>query len=150
MSYFVYIHRSNDGTPFYVGQGKEYRPYDFNKRSNEWKQYARQHGVSVEIVAQFTTRKEAIKLETKLIEFYRTTLLNFGTTVDAAVFARSYAKEVGRKKGFISEKRGIPFSEEHKQALRKPKSTWYVCPHCNKGGATNMTRWHFDNCKEKA
>lgn len=32
--------------------------------------------------------------------------------------------------------------------IPKPKTT---CPHCHKigGGANNMNRWHFDNCKTK-
>jgi len=50
-------------------------------------------------------------------------------------------------------KLGVSLSEEHKQrvgdALRgkpKPKLT---CPHCGKeGGAPQMKRHHFDNCKE--
>lgn len=59
------------------------------------------------------------------------------------------AKEKMRQK-----KLGSTLSEEHKQkvgeALKgkpKPKLT---CPHCGKtGGAPQMKRHHFDNCKEK-
>ena len=30
------------------------------------------------------------------------------------------------------------------------KKEQVICPHCNKkGGKPTMTRWHFDNCKEK-
>jgi hypothetical protein len=36
---------------------------------------------------------------------------------------------------------------EKMKGIPKPK---VVCPHCNKsGGAPQMNRWHFDNCKEK-
>jgi len=47
-----------------------------------------------------------------------------------------------------------PHSQEHKDNISKgkmgvkqPKAT---CPHCGLvGGKMNMTRWHFDNCKQK-
>lgn len=42
------------------------------------------------------------------------------------------------------------FTEEHKHNLRKPKGLQenLTCSHCGKiGGASGMTRWHFDKCK---
>lgn len=43
--------------------------------------------------------------------------------------------------------KGIPKSEEHKAALRKPK-TKIQCPHCQMIGSSSiMKRWHFDECK---
>ncbi len=41
-------------------------------------------------------------------------------------------------------------SEETKEKMRKPKGPQELikCPHCEKeGGASNMKRYHFDNCK---
>jgi hypothetical protein len=70
--------------------------------------------------------------------------------------------------------KGIPKSEEHKQAMsevRKGKSTGpcseerkqaikaalkgkhtlplITCPHCGLQGRSNMQRWHFNNCKKR-
>lgn len=60
--------------------------------------------------------------------------------------------------------KGKKKSEAHKQSLavqltearKRMKSkkgisrTQQTCPHCNKvGGLGNMTRWHFDNCKDR-
>lgn len=48
-----------------------------------------------------------------------------------------------------------PKTREHKdkiaQALRGVPKPEYTCPHCNKTGkgASNMQRWHFENCKYK-
>ncbi|HET8688594.1 MAG TPA: hypothetical protein VFM18_18425 [Methanosarcina sp.] len=47
-----------------------------------------------------------------------------------------------------------PQSIEHKtaraNALRGVPKAQITCPHCNKtGGISPMTRWHFDNCKQK-
>lgn len=40
-----------------------------------------------------------------------------------------------------------PMSEETKRKLSKPK-TKLTCPYCNlSGGASQMKRWHFKNCK---
>jgi hypothetical protein len=48
-----------------------------------------------------------------------------------------------------------PKSEDHKQKIRQTnlnkKQLIVVCPHCYKEGGhcSAMTRWHFDNCKNK-
>jgi len=44
-------------------------------------------------------------------------------------------------------------SEETREKLRRAnqgKKETFTCPHCGKvGSGGSMTRWHFDNCKEK-
>lgn len=73
--------------------------------------------------------------------------------------------KLGKKRGSYSlehrEKIGLAqigrvFTEEHKNKLRLAKIGTtrivkkIVCPHCNKqGGVCGMTRYHFDNCKNK-
>lgn len=47
-------------------------------------------------------------------------------------------------------RKGRKLSDVTKEKMRKPKGPQDIkeCPHCNKkGGASNMTRYHFDNCK---
>jgi hypothetical protein len=47
---------------------------------------------------------------------------------------------------------GVKLSNERIQKLRIPKGPQLVvtCPHCGKtGGVSNLTRYHFDNCKGK-
>jgi hypothetical protein len=51
---------------------------------------------------------------------------------------------------------GRKLTEEHKEKLRLAKIgetrtvKIVLCPHCKKqGGASGMTRYHFDNCKDK-
>jgi len=56
-------------------------------------------------------------------------------------------------KNNISEWKGKKHSNEAKEKISKRltglKHTIRICPHCNKeGGGPNMTRYHFDNCKE--
>ena len=54
---------------------------------------------------------------------------------------------------------GRPISEEHKRKVAESCRKRFLgttqrkttCPHCGKeGGASNMTRYHFDNCKKVA
>ena len=55
-----------------------------------------------------------------------------------------------KRKGQPSSKKGTKLSEQQKNLLKKPKEK-YMCPHCEKivGGATNLIRWHGNNCKER-
>lgn len=67
-------------------------------------------------------------------------------------FGKKRTEEVKRK---ISEsKKGVPLSEENRrrisESLRGKSQKVIECPHCgSSGGASNMSRYHFDNCKMK-
>ena len=54
----------------------------------------------------------------------------------------------GRGEKIGNTLRGVPKTEAHRAALRKPKQmTQKTCPHCGTIGAgANMTRYHFDKC----
>lgn len=41
-------------------------------------------------------------------------------------------------------------STKLKMSLSAKNRKTIECPHCGKAGTTNMTRWHFDNCKQKS
>jgi hypothetical protein len=49
--------------------------------------------------------------------------------------------------------KGKPKTEQHRLNISLSKKglpqKQVKCPHCDKIGGTIMTRWHFDNCKEK-
>ena len=55
------------------------------------------------------------------------------------------------KKGKSNGREGHIYSQKTKNLMSisaKNRAT-KTCPHCNKPGVNNMTRWHFDNCKHK-
>lgn len=59
---------------------------------------------------------------------------------------------MGKNKGKISPKKGIQRSESERKNISDSikESLKITCPHCNKTGLAGcMTRWHFDNCKNK-
>lgn len=56
------------------------------------------------------------------------------------------------KKNISEGTKGIPKSAETREKMRKPKGPQETvqCPHCQKiGGASNLKRYHFDNCSKK-
>ena len=53
------------------------------------------------------------------------------------------------RKGQDAWNKGIVWSEETKEKMRKPKVK-VTCPHCNLNGeSNNMYRFHFESCKQK-
>jgi len=55
------------------------------------------------------------------------------------------SKSKEHKENISKGRKGIKFTEEHKEKLRRKVE----CPHCGKiGGISQMKRWHFDNCKK--
>jgi hypothetical protein len=55
------------------------------------------------------------------------------------------------KKGKIAWNKGLKLTESEKEKLRKPKNLiMKECPYCHLvGRGSNMTRYHFNNCKAK-
>lgn len=70
-NYYVYIHRKKtNGDVFYVGKGKQYRAFDFNRRSMLWNKIKNKHGVIVEIVHNNLQEWYSFELECELILKY--------------------------------------------------------------------------------
>lgn len=72
------------------------------------------------------------------------------------LFGKTHTEETKQKmslsqKGENNGMFGKTHTEETKRKISKPKPQAYIiCPYCNKyGGASNMKRYHFDNCKLK-
>ena len=64
--YYVYLHKTLDGNPFYVGKGRLNRAYSSYSRSKNWHQISK-CGYTVELVFTNLTEKEALEEESKLI-----------------------------------------------------------------------------------
>jgi hypothetical protein len=66
-------------------------------------------------------------------------------------FGKKYIFSDEHKQKLSDVRRGRKYTEKHKQAMQVPKGPQEIkiCPYCNKTGGNAMTRWHFDNCKNK-
>lgn len=66
-NYYVYIHKTKDGIPFYIGKGKGKRAYSL-ARNNDWKEFVQKIGeYDIEIPYNNLSEEKALDIEKKLI-----------------------------------------------------------------------------------
>jgi hypothetical protein len=70
--FYVYVDRTNDGRPFYVGKGTLERTKDICKRNQLWKRITKKHGHHRELVMSTTDEGFAFEYESSLIAAYNT------------------------------------------------------------------------------
>lgn len=111
---------------------------------------AKKYGVDTfefKLLKETETIEEAKELETAFLEIFIDSLYNKAPNADGAtgikrnsdVYAKGAAKRLADPE----------FTKRLSDAC-KGKRTVIECPHCGLfGGGGNMTRYHFDNCKEK-
>lgn len=79
--FYVYIHKSLDGTPFYVGKGVKYRAFSKAGRSLYWRRVS-SRGFSVEFAQKNMTEIDAFTLEQALIKSIGCRIYNNGSLVN--------------------------------------------------------------------
>jgi hypothetical protein len=174
--FYVYAYLRENGSPYYIGKGKNYRAWDKSSHKT-----IRLPVDQSRIVLMETNLTEigALALERFYIRWYGRKDNNTGIlrnrTDGGEGTSGLYYEKTAEHKAKISKSlkdknirppsrkgckqpleavrktadflRGKSLSEEHKKNMRKPKNKT-VCPHCNIFGAVNqLKRWHFDNCK---
>lgn len=163
--FYVYAFLRTDGSPYYIGKGHGRRA--FKKRK-----FKPNDPSKISILAQHLTEGEAFNLERKLIaEFGRIdigtgilrNLTDGGEGATGRVLTDDHKAKIGkamtgRKPSALANtmrqkaKLGVPLTPAQKLAISlankgrsKPISQ---CPRCGtRGGAPQLARWHFDNCK---
>ena len=81
-NYYVYVHKQEDGTVFYVGQGTLYRYKSIHNRTKDWWEIYNKSKCSVQIIQDNLTREESLILEAVLIKKYGRKDKNNGTLVN--------------------------------------------------------------------
>ena len=66
-NYYVYLHKTKDGIPFYVGKGKGRRAWSTSRNSN-WKEFVNKiDEYEVEIVYDTLSEEQSLEIEKNLI-----------------------------------------------------------------------------------
>ena len=119
---YVYLHKKDNGSIFYVGKGTGYRAWQFTNRNAYWKRVRKKYGINVVIFKDDMTDKDALNLEVELISVIgKENLTNFTDGGDGTS-GFNHSEETIRKmskshKGKESWAKGVKFSEEHKRKM---------------------------------
>lgn len=122
--YYVYEHvRLDTNTVFYVGYSKisnkgliysrAYRiPYNTRSKSGIWEQYVANIQYTVRIVEEFSTKKEALDLEIKLIQHYGRLDLQTGNLINQNDGGQGMRNPSADLKKVISQNRSKAFNKD--------------------------------------
>lgn len=170
---YIYYDPSRNNEPIYIGKGKDDRVWVHLKSSNKKSYFIRRllkmkrNGINPVIgIINCKDEEQALSLEIWFIYKFGRKDLKLGTLLNLTDGGEgiSGAKLIFTKehKDKLSEaSKGKLKSDEHKKNVKKArakqvmklglKRKLVICPHCNtEGGANNMERYHFDNCKNKS
>jgi hypothetical protein len=172
-TYYVYAYLRQDGTPYYIGKGKNDRAWSHRKTE----QFRTPTDTTrIAILKESLSESEAFILEKELILSYGRKDLNTGilrnrtnggegpsgvVRTEEQKQAQRKPKPPGHGANVSKALTGYKQSEEHKAKYKNRiphnkgikgvvsyTQNTLICLHCNKtGGASMMRRWHFDKCK---
>ena len=121
---YVYLHKKDNGSIFYVGKGNNYRAWQKSNRSKYWNRVKNKYGLNVVIFKDNMTEKDAFSLERELISAIGLENLTNHTPGGEGILGFKHSEETKKKmskshKGAKSWSKGRKFSKEHREAISK-------------------------------
>ena len=148
--FFVYVDRTTDGRPFYVGKGTAWRLRQ-KYRNTHWRHIADKHGWVREVVFATKVEQAAFDLEIELIAFYNT-FKGWGANYSAGgegplgyrhteeTKERIRRTTTGRKRGPISALAGVNHPTYGKRPTDEAKQKNRLA-HSGENNTTSKLTW---------
>lgn len=148
LEHYVYAYLREDGSPYYIGKGKDKRAFSKNHSINLPKDKSR-----IIFLERNLTDVGSLAIERMYIRWYGRKDLGTGILHNrtdggdgcSGAIVSDYTRKLksDKTKGKPSGRKG---ETSPKKGIEQPILT---CPHCGKsGGESNMTRYHFNKCQE--
>jgi hypothetical protein len=119
---YVYLHKKDNGSIFYVGKGNNNRAWQKSNRSKYWNRVKDKYGLNVVIFKDNLSEKDAFDLEMKLISFIGVKNLTNHTLGGEGTYGFKHSEETKAKisksnKGKKGTNNGVKFSKETKMKI---------------------------------
>jgi len=121
---YVYLHKKDNGSIFYVGKGTGYRAWQKSNRNDYWNRVKDKYGLNVSIFKDNISDEYALKLEVELISAIGknnlTNLTNGGEGTNGFNHKEETKIKIGKSnRGGTSWSKGVEFSKKHRDKISK-------------------------------
>ena len=121
---YVYLHKKDNGSIFYVGKGNNYRAWKKSNRSKYWNRVKNKYGLNVVIFKDNMTEEDAFSLERELISAIGLENLTNHTSGGEGILGFKHSEETKKKmsqsqKGGTSWSKGLKLSKKHREGISK-------------------------------
>lgn len=124
MKTVIYRHiRLDTNEVFYIGIGKERRPYSKHGRNKHWHNIVNKCGYEVQILKTDLTKEDACELESILISYYGRKDLGLGTLVNMTDGGEGVNGITSYLKGCTGDKHPA-FGNKHSEQWKINRKTW--------------------------
>jgi len=121
---YVYLHKKDNGSIFYVGKGNGYRAWQKSNRSEYWNRVKNKYGLNVVIFKDNMSDEDALSLEMELIEAIGLKKLTNLTLGGDGALGLKHSEQTKQKigkanSGGTSWSKGVKLSKKHRGKISK-------------------------------